>query len=46
MRCRPNEVMTRLILLTTLITMALSSCGHGAVIVNDSAQAISPYLAA
>ena len=32
MRCRPNEVMTRRILLSTLITMALSGggCGHGA----------------
>lgn len=30
MRCRPNEVMKRLSLLATLITMALSGCGHGA----------------
>ena len=30
MRCRPNEVMKRLVLLSTLITMVLSGCGHGA----------------
>ena len=30
MRCRLSEVMKRFILLPTLITMALSDCGHGA----------------
>jgi hypothetical protein len=29
MRCRPNEVMKRLVLLATFISMALSGCGHG-----------------
>ena len=29
MRCKPNEVMKRLLLLGPLITMALSGCGHG-----------------